>query len=74
VPRTCTVVAAVDADVAGHALASRLEALVRGHGQLTFRRDAPAGGKDWNEILQRIERDFIRLLPSRTRGRAGLER
>ena len=73
-PPACTVVAAVDADVAGHALASRIEALVRGHGQLAFRRDAPVGGKDWNEVLQRVERDFIRLLPGRARGRAGPER
>ena len=73
-PPACTVVAAVDADVAGHALASRIEALVRGHGQLAFRREAPVGGKDWNEVLQRVERDFIRLLPGRARGRAGPER
>ena len=73
-PPACTVVAAVDADVAGHVLAGRIEALVRGHGRLAFRRDAPAGGKDWNEVLQRVERDFIRLLPGRERGRAGPER
>jgi Toprim-like/Protein of unknown function (DUF3991) len=73
-PRACTVVAGVDADVAGHALASRLEALVRRHDQLAFRREAPVGGKDWNDILQRVERDFIRLLPGRERGRAGPER
>ena len=73
-PRACTVVAAVDADVAGHALASRIEALVRGHSSLAFRREAPAGGKDWNEILQRVERDCIRSLPSRARDRTGPER
>jgi hypothetical protein len=73
-PPACTVVAAVDADVAGHALAHRIEAVVRRHSHLAFRRDAPAGGKDWNEVLQRVERDSIRSLPSRARDRTGPER
>ena len=72
--RTPVIMGAADADLARHALASRIETLVRGRGQLAFRRDAPAGGKDWNEILQRVEPDFIRLLPGRARGRAGPER
>jgi hypothetical protein len=43
---------------------------------VAFRRDAPAGAKDWNDILQRVERDFIRSLgPLRdARGRSERER
>jgi hypothetical protein len=64
-PRASTVVAAVDSDVAGEALAGRLEDLTRRHRHLAFQRDAPPGAKDWNEVLQRIEHDYIRSL---TRG------
>ena len=73
-PRGAAVVAAVDADEAGHQLARRLEALTRHVPHLDFRRDAPAGAKDWNDVLQRVERDFIRSLPSGPRARAGPER
>ncbi len=72
-PRATTVVAAVDADVAGHALAGRIRELVHRHG-LVFRRDVPERAKDWNEVLKRVERDFIRSLPSGPRDRAGPER
>jgi hypothetical protein len=71
--RGTTVVAAVDADGVGHALAGRIRELVHGHG-LVFRRDVPERAKDWNEVLQRVERDFIRSLPSGPRDRAGPER
>ena len=71
--RTTTVVAAVDADAAGHALAARIRELVHRH-DLVFRRDVPERAKDWNEVLQRVERDFIRSLPSGPRDRAGPER
>ncbi len=54
------VVAAVDSDEAGRKLASRIEALTRRLAHVEFRRDAPDGAKDWNDILQRVERDFIR--------------
>ncbi len=57
-------VAAVDADAAGHALAGRIRELVHGH-DLVFRRDVPERAKDWNEVLQRVERDFIRSLAER---------
>jgi hypothetical protein len=57
------VIAAVDSDEAGHQLASRIEALAQRVPRVAFRRDAPAGAKDWNDILQRVERDFIRSLP-----------
>jgi hypothetical protein len=72
-PRTTTVVAAVDADATGHALAGRIRELVHGH-DLVFRRDVPERAKDWNEVLQRVERDSIRSLLSGPRARAGLER
>jgi Toprim domain-containing protein/uncharacterized protein DUF3991 len=72
-PRATTVVAAVDADVAGHALAGRIRELAHGH-SLAFRRDLPERAKDWNEVLQRVERDYIRSLLSGPRARAGPER
>jgi hypothetical protein len=71
--RATTVVAAVDADAAGHALAARIRELVHGHG-LVFRRDVPERAKDWNELLQRVKRDFIRSLAERQLSRAGPER
>ncbi len=48
-----TVVAAVDADDAGHKLAARLQELVRAHAHLGFERHEPVGGKDWNELVQK---------------------
>jgi hypothetical protein len=59
-PAASTVVAAVDADEAGHKLARQIEALARRVPDLAFRRDAPALGKDWNDVLQRVERDRLR--------------
>jgi hypothetical protein len=50
-------VAATGADPAGHALAAKLEGLALRHPQLTFRRDAPAHEKDWNDALRRIARE-----------------
>ena len=41
---------------------------------VAFRRDAPPGAKDWNEILQRVERDFIRSLPPLRGARGRSER
>ena len=64
------VVAAVDSDEAGHKIASRIEALTRTLPRLYFRRDTPTGAKDWNDILQGVERDFIRSRPSGPRDRA----
>ena len=61
-PFDTTVVAAVDSDAAGHDLANRIRALAHGHARLAFRRDAPERAKDWNEVLQRIERDAVRAL------------
>jgi hypothetical protein len=75
-PPMSTVIAAVDADEAGHQLAGRIEALAQRVPHVAFRRDAPAGAKDWNDLLQRVERDFIRSLPPLrgARGRSGRER
>lgn len=70
-----TVVGAVDADAAGHAMAFGLKALTRHHGHLVFRRDQPVGAKDWNEVLQRVERNCIRSLSrAPQRIRSGPER
>ena len=69
-----TVVAAFDSDEAGHKIASRIETLTRRLPRLYFRRDAPEGAKDWNDVLQRVERDFILSLPKGPRERAGPER
>ena len=48
--------------------------LAHSHRHLVFRRDAPERAKDWNEVLQRVERDFIGSLPGPQRARAGPER
>jgi hypothetical protein len=61
-PRGSTVVVAVDVDEAGRDLARYLEDLTRFHRHLVFRRDEPPHAKDWNEVLQRIEHDYIRSL------------
>jgi hypothetical protein len=58
-PFDTTVVAAVDSDAAGRELANRIRALAHGHARLAFRRDAPERAKDWNEVLQRVERDAV---------------
>jgi|GEM_PF-1537054 Toprim domain-containing protein/uncharacterized protein DUF3991 len=60
-----TVVAAVDADAGGVKLAAQVEALCVGH-PIVFVRHSPdpARGKDWNEVLQRVEHDYIRSLPA----------
>ena len=57
--------AAVDADAGGTKLAAQFEALCVRH-RLVFLRHSPdpALGKDWNEVLQRFERDYIRYLPA----------
>jgi hypothetical protein len=75
-PPASTVVAAFDSDEAGHTLAGRVEALAQRLPRVAFRRDAPAGAKDWNDVLQRVERDFIRSLPTLRgmRGRSERER
>jgi hypothetical protein len=68
------VVAALDSDEAGHKIASRIEAMTRRLPRLYFSRDAPIGAKDWNDVLQHVERDFILSLTKGPRDRAGPER
>jgi hypothetical protein len=54
-PGGSEIVAATDADDAGRQLAELLKEIFDscGRADLTFRRDVPAGGKDWNKILTR---------------------
>jgi hypothetical protein len=75
-PEASTVVAAVDSDSAGEKLARGLQDLTGRHAKLTFQRDAPTGAKDWNELLQRVEQDYIRSLSMlrASRDRGGPER
>jgi hypothetical protein len=58
-------VAAVDADEGGSRIARQLETVARRFPQISFHRDSPDPliGKDWNDVLKRLERDFIRSLP-----------
>ncbi len=66
-PRGSTVVIATDGDLAGDKLAERI-ALFAGE-MPTVRHRAPLG-KDWNECLQRHERDYIRSLGVPRQGRS----
>ena len=63
-PDKAAVVAAVDSDRAGETLAQGLQGLTHRHSQLSFERDAPRGANDWNEVLQRVERDAVHVLPA----------
>ncbi|MGD0680242.1 MAG: toprim domain-containing protein [Polyangiaceae bacterium] len=69
-PAASRVVAAVDSDEAGEKLATRIEALVCARSELTFDRHSPSPAKDWNDVLQQREREFIQSLPARDRSRA----
>jgi hypothetical protein len=62
-----TVVAAIDSDAGGDALALQIRRIAEAH-CLPFERHSPdpEQGKDWNEILQRHEREFIRGPRTRT--------
>jgi hypothetical protein len=68
-PKGALVVAAVDADIAGTKLAHQLEGLAAKHLHVRFREHRPdlAVGKDWNAVLQRTERSYIRSLPPAVR-------
>jgi hypothetical protein len=61
-PSGSRVVAAVDSDDAGVKLASRIEDLARLRSPLTFERHSPSPAKDWNEVLQQVERAYIHAL------------
>jgi hypothetical protein len=73
-PSGSRVVAAVDSDDAGVKLASRIEELARRRSPLTFERHSPAPAKDWNDVLQQVEREYIRALPVRELSRSTLDR
>ncbi|MGA3122035.1 MAG: toprim domain-containing protein [Polyangiaceae bacterium] len=73
-PSGSRVVAAVDSDDAGVKLASRIEELARRRSPLTFERHSPAPAKDWNDVLQQVERHYIRSLPARELSRSTLDR
>jgi hypothetical protein len=66
-PRGGRLVLATDADAAGERLAQKLGELTRGRPDVVVERAAPSRGKDWNEVLQRVERDAIRALPAEVR-------
>jgi hypothetical protein len=57
------VVAATDADAAGDKLAHQIREIAARHRHVAFERRPPTFGKDWNDVLQRVERDYIRSLP-----------
>ena len=59
-----TVITATDNDDAGERLAERIGALA---GEVTVVRHRSPVGKDWNDYLQRHERDYIRSLGLRGR-------
>jgi hypothetical protein len=61
-PEASTVLAAVDSDAAGDKLASRIEEIARGRSAIAFRRHSPSPAKDWNDVLQQVERGYIRSL------------
>jgi hypothetical protein len=54
-----TVVAATDADEGGHKLATKLQDLTKEFAHLTFVEHRPTQGKDWNEVLKKVEQEFV---------------
>lgn len=66
-PRGSMVVIATDGDLAGDKLAERIGLLA---GEAPTVRHRASLGKDWNECLQRHERDYTRSLGLREQGRS----
>jgi hypothetical protein len=64
-PAKSTLIAAIDGDEGGRKIAEHLAAVAAKRPGVAFQRDSPdlSLGKDWNDALQRLERDFVRLLP-----------
>jgi len=58
-PAGSTIVLAFDNDSAGAKIANDVRDLAPGR---SFLRHVPVRGKDWNDLLQTIERDYIRSL------------
>ncbi len=73
-PPSSRLVAAVDSDGAGDKLASRIAELVRERAHIAFERHSPAPAKDWNDVLQQVERDYIRSRPPLSPSRSGPDR
>jgi hypothetical protein len=71
-PDRSVVVAAFDRDPQGHTYAATVGELAAAHhGRgLRVERHTPPFAKDWNEQLQRVERDYIRSLPATVRALA----
>jgi hypothetical protein len=67
VPHGSTIVIATDGDLAGDRLADKIGLLA---GKAPTVRHRPLVGKDWNEYLQRHERDYIRSLGVRGQDRS----
>jgi hypothetical protein len=65
------VLAAVDCDAGGDALARELEQLTRQHPQIGYARHSPARDKDWNDVLQRSQRIGRLAPPGELENRAG---
>ena len=72
-PAQSRVIAAVDSDDAGVKLARRIEALGQERAQVTFQRHSPSPAKDWNDVLQQVERAYIRAL-AHERSRSAFDR
>ncbi len=72
-PPQSRVIAAVDSDDAGVKLARRIETLARERAHVTFQRHSPSPAKDWNDVLQQVERPYIRAL-SHERSRSAFDR
>jgi len=71
-PDRCVVVLAFDNDRVGQNTAAAVHALALPHHRrgLRVERHTPPFEKDWNEHLQRVERDYIRSLPPAVRALA----
>jgi len=71
-PDRCAVLLAFDNDRVGQNTAAAVHALALPHHRrgLRVERHTPPFEKDWNEHLQRVERDYIRSLPPAVRALA----
>ena len=58
-PRDSVIVSAFDNDMAGHKFSKEIESLTP---EIKIQRDVPKLGKDWNDQLKKLERDYIQKL------------
>jgi DNA primase len=70
-PPNSTVVAAFDADAAGSTFAETVKGLA---GLTRVERHVPPVPKDWNDVLKRHEREYIRSLDQGHKGKGDLGR